>query len=254
MKEMHRSSVVFLFLNNYNKESINSVKILCNNKLVPYIRKSSGHCIFANMEKGKYVFDVSANGYYSKTYKVDIDGSNIEIVDVLNINKVNPIVRNINAITITFTGQHSKPLKDVNVLVRLDTRVPELRVVEVSLDNKSFKLNASYNKSILYNYYTLGRDFSASIKITGYDALEGSYLYSCKKDLNDVKAGDILKPIWNFKTNYLGEMLLPVIPLFMNKDEISFSILLGEKEYNLTAPNSGDQYLSIETDIDSDKT
>lgn len=233
MKTLNKASIVFLLINNFNKKPITDAIITCKNSRHACVNKMDGYYVFLNMEDSTYEFDIKCMGYESKSYKVELNsntGDDIaEIIVALNYSRENYMIYNLEKFLFEIK-QDGELVKDTEVLIKLDSKVPFLRVIEpIEKDTNKVTINSSYNGNLLIQEYHCDKYKDREIIFIGYDQEQGCYL-SKDKFNEDIQPGALLLPIWKLKTDKNGVAMLPFYQVFMQDNEIKFTAMIDEKK------------------------
>ena len=227
VRRLHTASTIFWLINGFDKMPIVTANISCNGRSWPHIRKNDGHYVFLNMHDGKYRFHIECWGFNSKSYDVEIKNGNIcEIFDQLYYNKKFKGLHNLRKIFLSLEHDGEK-LKDRNVQIIINNYLPFLGTKDFSKDQKSkIKINGNYNYLFLKQKYMI--DEKNFIFIDSYD---GEYfILSDDSDFDDLKAESVLKPAWELLTDENGEIVLPIHPVFMSKNNIEIIVRSNDLE------------------------
>lgn len=244
MRQIHSASTVIWLLNGFDKTPILNANIKCNGKSWPYVKKPDGHYVFLNMYDGIYRFDVECWGFGRKSYDVEIQGGKgVEIEDQLFYNKNFKGLYSLKKITLLLKSK-GVALKDKDVKVAIDDKISCLKIIEFKgEEDKKIKINGTNNKLFVMQQYL--DDENDLLKIVDYDLRSKEYTIEMEKDKN-LNIDFYLRPIWNLKTDSMGEIIIPIIGLFMPNDEVNFLIMIDEKSYSVKAEVKNSNVVSMD--------
>jgi len=243
-KILHKTAVVFMFVDGVDKVPIINVNILCNNKKVPFIIKDDGYIVFSNLEYNNYNFQVFSPGFFAKNYNIEVKKKNDAplIIDIFQRNNLHP--RNGKKILIEIK-KDGKTVPNLPVFIMQETKINTLKILEPVLENNEYiKLNSSYNLNITYQkyFYEKIEDF-----ITINEFNHSVKLYVLNKATKKLIPGDgVLKPVWELFTDKFGVLNLPVNKLFMENEEVELKLKFLEQEKNIQVKTSGSEFITLE--------
>lgn len=244
MRLLNKASVIFTLIDNYDKSSVNDSIIYCDKQVIPYVKKSNGMNVFLNLFPGEHNFVIRSKGFLPKIYNITTDKDSVqEIVVPLNYSRDNSKLSRNNKIV--FRARYEgKMLRNDEVTIRLETKVPFMKVIEdVKQGSKQIKLNGDYNPVMLFQECAV-TDKNLPLIITGYNRDTNSY--TIRDESPAIPSGSLLKPVWHIRADRFGETILPVNRFFMPKNNLEFTLIYKGKEVQAKADISDDFYMNIE--------
>lgn len=244
MRQMHSASTVIWLLNGFDKTPILNANIKCNGKPWPYVKKPDGHYVFLNMHDGLYHFDVECWGFGKKSYDIEIrGGKGTEIEDQLFYNKNFKGLYSLKKITLLLKINGSV-LKDKEVKLAIDDKVSCLKVIEFKGgEENKIKINGTNNKLFVMQQYL--DDENDLLRIVDYDLISKEYTIEMEKN-KQLNTDFYLRPIWNLKTDSMGEIIIPIIGVFMPNDTVTFLVTIDGKNYSVKAAVENSNVVSID--------
>lgn len=246
MRVINKASVVFLVLDDYTKEPLTGVTIKCNGELIPYVKKNDGYNVFINMSPGKYRFELFKRGFISMAYEAEVtEVQPVQFVVPMKYSMDNLSANALSKIVFTIK-KDGAALTDCNVKIRLNTKVPCLRLIEpIPKGKNTAVINSDYNKRFLYQEYNYDKKSTVDVFFTGYDPEKQVYLtkefYKSK-----VPEGGLLRPVWRFITSGRGEFILPINRMFISDGETEFAVSVGDKTVTKKIDVNGNNHVTVE--------
>lgn len=235
MKIINKASVVFLVLDDYTKDPLSDAEITCNGVHIPYAKKTDGYYVFLNMDPGNYQFEVSLKGFLPVSYEVELtDVQPMQIVATMQYTQDN--IKALGYKRLIFTAKtKGKPVKNKAVRVRLDTKVPFLRVIEpMPKGSNLVMVNSDYNKRLLFQQYSYDKKPNLNIFFVGYDHEKQAFRTRDPFKTRTIEGG-LLNPVWNYMTDEHGSFMIPVNPLFIQKEQVDFTVSIEKKNISIVA-------------------
>lgn len=230
MAILNRASVGFTILDNFDKTYLNNAIITCSAPYNTCIKKGSGTYAFINMSDGDYKFEVSCFGYISMKFDVNVRaGRPVMIVACMNLSRVNNKLFSNDSINFRLKDGNNT-INNENIEICLESKVPFLRVAEDTSKNADrLKLNIDYNPLLVYQDLKAGEDFIIRLSTYNDDG------YKVEPGCPALEQGDLLKPVWNIRTDENGGMVLPINKFYMPKEDIDFIIKYRDKSQRVKA-------------------
>lgn len=245
---INEASIVIQLLNGFNKTPILNADITCNGKHIPFIKKNSGHYIFINMHKANYIFKINAFGFEQKTLTVDLTDTSVNpLTHVISLNYTmsHPQISAMRKIVCTLKNKN-KVLANTEVKLRLDTKVPQLRVIEpMTKGEKEVYLNSDFNTMFLFQSFSYEKKTNMDILFNSYDIEKKAYLNTTIFKSKVIEGG-LLSPVWNLKTDENGILIIPIDNTFFQNDMLDFTAFIGKKSTNIVVEKPKDTlYIDI---------
>lgn len=246
MRVINKASIIFFLIDNFNKSPLNKGIIKCNGKHVPYLKKNDGYYVFLNLEENHYEFDFSCAGFMPEHYSIDLDGKEpMRVVIPFNYKLDNMLIYNMNKIVFNLKD-NGIPLKNADVRIKLDTKVPFLKVIEpIKKGSNQIKINSDFNSKLMFQEYYYSKSPDFKVMFSSYDRKNLAYENEISADKEIAKDG-LLYPVWNFKTDNRGSFVLPKNPIFMLKGESDFTLTVNNKEIKAKSENLSTENINID--------
>lgn len=247
MKLLHYASIILNVVDAFTGQTVKGATVQCTNANEAAKRNHEGHHLFSNLPLGSYTFQIICSGYCTQSITVDYETLNQPQIKTVGLaySQMYPKLSQVNHMLFLLRTVNGA-LAHQTVRVQLQNKVALLRVRKDSkTGNKTLLLNGEGKTHFLRQMFVTERD--ETVIFLSIDARTKEYVLGDPLK-SQLKKGECLFPVWDFKTDREGAFVLPIDPLLMSGEELNFSITCdqGRKEITVLFSEETGQRVLVE--------